>query len=425
MQKRRAIMSKMINTSEILCVGTELLLGDIINTNAAFLSGKLAELGINVYRQTTVGDNPKRLKEALRAAFESADLVITSGGLGPTYDDLTKETVASFFGRKMEMHQESLESIKSYFEKVGRVMTKNNEKQAMMPEGAIIFKNNYGTAPALALCREDGKTAIMLPGPPSELTRIFDEQVVPYLKSRREDCVMVSRNIHIFGMGESTVESKILDIMTTAQNPTVAPYCKEGEVRLRVTAKADTEENARDMCNEMIDRIRETEVGEYIYGVDVDSLENAVVKTLREKNLTLATAESLTGGLIAKRITDISGASNIFGGGFVTYTNEIKNKLLGVSLDTLDRFGAVSAECAMEMAKGARERTGTDIAVSATGIAGPSCDERGTPVGTVFLGISSKKGESFRKLSLSGMRSRDYIRIVSATNAFDMILKEI
>ena len=417
-------MKKTIRTAEILCVGTELLLGDIINTNAAFIAGKLAELGINVFRQTVVGDNPQRLKEALASAFEVADLVITSGGLGPTYDDLTKETVASFFGRKMVMHEESLASIRAYFERIGRVMSPNNEKQAMMPEGAVIFPNNYGTAPALALCDENGKTAIMLPGPPGELTRIFNEQAIPYLKSRSEDHVLVSKNIHIFGMGESTVESKLLDIMTSAENPTVAPYCREGEVRLRVTAKSNNEESAEAMCDEMIEIIKKTEVGEFIYGIDVDTLENSVVQTLTAKGLTLATAESLTGGLIAKRITDISGASKIFRGGFVTYTNEIKHKLLGVSVETLDRFGAVSAECAMEMAKGAREKTGSDIAVSATGIAGPSSDERGTPVGTVFIGISSKSGETFRKLLLSGMRSRDYVRIVSATNAFDMILKE-
>ena len=418
-------MNNPIRSAEILCVGTELLLGDIVNTNAAFLAAKLADLGIDVYRHTAVGDNPKRLSEAISSAFESADLVITSGGLGPTYDDLTKETAAAYFGRKMQLHEESLERIKSYFQKVGRVMTPNNEKQAMMPEGAIVFPNDYGTAPSLAICDENGKTIIMLPGPPNELTRIFDDQILPYLMSRSSRSVMASRNIHIFGMGESTVESKIYHIMTASANPTVAPYCKEGEVRLRVTAKSNTRQNALAMCDEMIERISATEVGEFIYGVDVDTLENAVLRKLRSKGLTLTAAESLTGGLIAKRITDLSGASDVFLGGCVTYTNQIKHKLIGVSEETLEKFGAVSAQCAMEMAKGVRTATGTDIAVSATGIAGPTGGTEETPVGTVFIGISTQDGESVRKLSLSSMKSRDYIRNISASNAFDMILKAV
>jgi nicotinamide-nucleotide amidase len=304
-------------------------------------------------------------------------------------------------------------------------MTKNNEKQAMMPEGAIVFKNNYGTAPALAICREDGKTAIMLPGPPSELTRIFDEQVLPYLKTRRESCVMVSRNIHIFGMGESAVESKILDIMTTSQNPTVAPYCKEGEVRLRVTARAESEQIAMRMCDRVVDEILQSEVGQFVYGIDADSMERVLVDKLHEHRLTLSAAESCTGGLIAKRITDIPGCSDVFFGGCVTYTNEVKQRLLGVSAETLDAHGAVSSETAIEMARGVRERTGSDIGISATGIAGPGGGTDETPVGTVFLGISTKDGESYRKLSLSARRSREFIRIVAATNAYDMVLKYI
>ena len=235
--------------------------------------------------------------------------------------------------------------------------------------------------------------------------------------------MLVSKNIHIFGMGESAVEDKLMGLMTEAKNPTVAPYCKEGEVRLRVTAEADTREHASAMCDEMIEKIRSTEVGGFIYGVDIDSLENAVVKFLHEKRLTLSVAESCTGGLIAKRITDISGCSDVFFGGCVTYTNEIKQQLLGVSADTLERYGAVSEQTAAEMARGVRMRLGTDIGVSATGIAGPTGGTDETPVGTVFIGISTEKGESVRRLSLSPMRSREYIRIVSASNAYDMILK--
>lgn len=414
-----------IATAEILCVGTELLLGDIVNTNAAFLSQRLAELGICVYRQTSVGDNPERLKAALVSALESADLVITSGGLGPTYDDLTKETVASLFGLPLELHTPSLERIKGYFSRTGRVMTKNNEKQAMMPLGAVVFDNDYGTAPALAIHeKKNNKTVIMLPGPPGELVPLFREKVAPYLKER-STTVLVSKNINIFGMGESAVEEKIKHIMTQSQNPTVAPYCKEGEVRLRVTASARNETQATAMCDETIEKIMQSEVGSFVYGIDVDSLENALVAKLHEHGLSACCAESCTGGLIAQRITSVAGCSDVFFGGCVTYTNEIKKRLLGVSAETLDTLGAVSAETAMEMAKGARERFGTDVAVSATGIAGPGGGTAETPVGTVFIGVSTRLGESFRKLSLSSMRSREYIRIVSASNALDMALKAI
>ena len=412
-----------IKSAEILCVGTELLLGDIINTNAAFLSQKLAELGICVYRHTVVGDNPERLKRALADAIGSADLVITSGGLGPTYDDLTKETVAEFFGREMALDEHSLDRIEAYFKRVGRVMTDNNRKQAMMPEGAVIFDNDYGTAPALALADGD-KCVIMLPGPPNEIIPIFNERVMPYLMSRRAS-VIASRNIHIFGKGESAVEDIIGDIMKNSENPTVAPYCRTGEVRLRVTASAETEEEALALCDKMIERISSTEVGEYIYGVDVDSLERAAVEALREAGLTVAFAESCTGGLISKRITDVSGASSVFLGGCVTYANEAKMRLVGVREETLARFGAVSKETAAEMARGVREALSADIGVSVTGIAGPTGGTPEKPVGTVFLGISTARGESVRALSLSAMKSREYIRAVSASNAFDMILKEI
>lgn len=414
-----------IATAEILCVGTELLLGDIVNTNAAFLSQRLADLGICVYRHTAVGDNPQRLEAALKCALDSADLVITSGGLGPTYDDLTKETVAACFGLPLEEHAQSLERIKSYFSRTGRTMTENNKKQAMMPRTAHVFDNNYGTAPALAIYDEKkDKTVIMLPGPPNELIPLFNDEVTPYLK-KRTDCILVSKNIHFFGIGESALEEKIKSIMTESQNPTVAPYCKEGEVRLRVTAKAQNESQAVKMCDAMIEKITAHEVGEFIYGIDVDSLEHALVNALHEHSLSICTAESCTGGLIAERITAVAGCSDVFFGGCVTYTNEIKQRLLGVSAETLDTYGAVSAETAMEMARGAREKLGTDIAVSATGIAGPSGGTPETPVGTVFIGVSTQNGESFRKLSLSSMRSRDYIRTVSATNAFDIALKAV
>ena len=419
---KEGCIMKTIKTAHVLCVGTELLLGDIVNTNAAFLSQRLADLGICVYKHTVVGDNPERLKAALADALSDADLVITSGGLGPTYDDLTKETVAEAFGLEMELDARSLETIRAYFARTGRQMPKNNEKQAMMPRGAHIFDNHYGTAPALAVNSGDGeKTVIMLPGPPGELIPIFNEMVAPYLREL-SDSILVSKNVHIFGMGESAVEEKISDIMTKSQNPTVAPYCKEGEVRLRVTAKAKTENEASAMCDATIAQVLASEVGKVVYGIDCDSLERALVDELHKSGLTLCTAESLTGGLIAQRITAVAGCSDVFLGGCVTYTNEIKHALLGVSKQTLDTYGAVSSQTAVEMARGARERLGTDIAVSATGIAGPTGGTAETPVGTVFIGVSTKQGESWKKLTLSHMRSREYIRIVSASNALDMAL---
>jgi len=412
----------MIHTAEILCVGTELLLGDIVNTNAAFLSQQLAELGIAVYRHTVVGDNPARLEAALCAALRDSDLVITSGGLGPTYDDLTKETVAAHFGRSMYMDEHSLSRIEAYFHRTGRVMTDNNRKQAMMPVGACVFDNDYGTAPALALCDETkNKTAIMLPGPPSELIPLFRDKVLPYLQERRET-VIESRNVYLFGIGESALETRLGTLLQDAVNPSVAPYCKEGEVRLRVTARAADSQTALSMCDGMIDRLM-GEVGEYIYGVDVGDLEHAVIDSLHRTGLTLACAESCTGGLIAKRLTDVPGGSDVFLGGCVTYTNEIKKRLLGVREDTLCRYSAVSEQTAREMAEGVRARLGADVGVATTGIAGPGGGTEQIPVGTVYVAISTKDGTEVRHLSLSPNRSRTYIRHVAASHAFDMILQ--
>lgn len=410
--------------AEILCTGEELLLGDIVNTNAAFLSAELTELGLSVYHHSVVGDDPKRLSECVDEALVRSDIVIISGGLGPTKDDLTKETVARLFGRNMTLHEPSLEAIRSYFAKTGRVMSKNNEKQAMMPEGAIVFPNNFGTAPALALEREDGKTAIMLPGPPSELVPLFFEQVVPYIKAKNLFAT-ASKNLHFFGIGESALAEKLDGYLIDTPSLCAATYCKEGEVRIRITARAESESEARMACEEYADKIIGTEAGGFLYGIDVGTIENAVVIALHEKKLTLSAAESCTGGLIAKRVTDISGCSDVFFGGCVTYTNEVKHKLIGVSEETLERFGAVSYQTACEMARGVRLATGSDIGVSATGIAGPTGGSAQTPVGTVFIGISTKNGEEYRRLSLSPMRSREYIRQASATNAFDMVLRAI
>ena len=414
-----------INTAEILCVGTELLIGDIVNTNAAYISSRLAEMGISQYHQSVVGDNPERLSEALKTALGRSDLVITSGGLGPTYDDLTKETAAKLVGRDMHVDAESLEAIKTYFAKTGRVMSPNNEKQAHVPDGSVVFKNFNGTAPGIGIEDfENNKIIVMLPGPPRELEPMFANEVMPYLL-KFTDSVLVSHNINIFGMGESSVEQALHGLMENSQNPTVAPYVNTGEVRLRATARAKTHDECEKLCADMIEKILATEVDEYVYGVDADSLENALVHTLCEKKLTFASADSCTGGLVGTRITDISGASEVYLGSIISYANEVKEKMLGVPHDVLEAHGAVSPETAAYMARGVREKLGADIAVSTTGIAGPGGGSAEKPVGLVYVAISSRLGETVTKLNIApGRKVRDYVRYLAASNALSLARKE-
>lgn len=411
---------KDVRSAEILCVGTELLLGDIINTNASYISRRLAALGIPVYRQAVVGDNPERMRQAIAESFSRSDCLILTGGLGPTCDDITKEMVAEYLGLELELNEEALERMKSYFSSTCRTMTKNNEKQAMAPKGARVLQNDWGTAPGFVIERDD-KTAILLPGPPIELEPMWRDRVEPYL-FERSDSVIVSKNIYILGMGESAVEEKLHDMMMELTNPTVAPYAGNGECRVRVSARAKDAETASRMCDDLIAEIRRTEVGEFIYGIDVDSMENALVLSLRERGLTLACAESCTGGLIAKRITDISGCSDIFLGGCVTYANEAKEKLLGVKHETLEQYGAVSEQTAREMARGVRLALGADVGIATTGIAGPGGGTPEKPVGTVYIAVSTAEGEKVKLLNLSPKRSREFIRICAATNAMKLAL---
>ena len=413
-----------IQTAEILCIGTELLLGDIVNTNAAFLSKELAGLGINVYRQSVVGDNPARLTAALKEALERADLVITSGGLGPTGDDLTKEMAAGVMGKKLVLHAESYERIKSYFARRQVPMAERNIKQAMMPEGATVLKNDFGTAPGVILCNEDRtKTIIMLPGPPRELIPMFENEVAPYL-SRRTASVLRSRNIHLFGIGESMLEIHLHDLMEKSINPTVAPYAKEGEVLVRVTAKGSSERECFALCDQMVEVIRRSPVGEYIYGVDVGSLEAALVTSLIERNKTVAFAESCTGGLLSKRIVDVSGASSVFVGSIICYANSVKVNQLGVPPSVLEQYGAVSEETALLMAAGVRQRLGADFGISITGIAGPAGGTPEKPVGLVYIGLSSEEEERCLRLMLGG-RERAYIRLSASSYALNMLLSEL
>jgi nicotinamide-nucleotide amidase len=402
--------------AEILCVGTEILLGDIINTNAAYIARGLAECGIGCYYQTVVGDNPERLRQCLAIALGRAEIVIMTGGLGPTYDDLTKETVAAYFGLEMVLHQPSLDMLTEIFQNSGHPMTANNRKQAMMPAGATVFPNDRGTANGL-LVQGGGKTAILLPGPPREMTAMFDAQVKPYLQGL-SGAVLVSHNVHLFGIGESSVEHQLRAYMESHLNPTIAPYAKEGEVLLRVTARAQSAKAAEELIAPVLADLRE-ELGEYIYGIDVGDLQTALVQTLRQKGMTVAVAESCTGGLVGKRITEVPGASEVFGCGLCTYSNEMKTQLLHVKPETLERHGAVSAETAIEMARGVRLVSGADIGVSITGIAGPGGGTEEKPVGLVYIGLSTAEQEHAKELRLSRNYGggREYIRWLASSHA--------
>lgn len=401
---------------ELISVGTEILLGDILNTDAQFLSIELAKLGISVIHQSTVGDNRERLLEQLNEAAKRSDIIILSGGLGPTPDDLTKEVCCEFFGKEMLLHEPTVEKIRNYFSAKGMEMTQNNLKQAMFPKDSVIFPNNNGTAPGMAI-EKDGVHILVLPGPPRELKPMFKDSALPYLM-RFSDKIIVSHNIRTFGIGESAMAEKVNDLFDS-ENPTIAPYAKDGEALLRVTAMAGTKDEAKELCKPVISEIC-SRLGDYVYGLDYSCIEEAVVKMLKSRNLKVATAESCTGGLIAKRITDISGSSQIFECGIVSYANEIKHKVLGVSADDLEKYGAVSEPVAKQMAQGALRVSGADIAVSVTGIAGPESDSTNKPVGLIYIGLADKDNIWVKELRTS-RKDRSYNRYVSASNAFNMI----
>ena len=412
-------------SAEILCIGTELLMGDIINTNAAYLAKELAGLGINLYHQSVVGDNPERLRQSLQLALKRADIVITTGGLGPTYDDLSKETIAACFGRTLVMDEDSLARIQAHFLRLGREMTDNNKKQAMMPQGCVIFQNENGTAPGCAIEGSgelEGKTAIMLPGPPREMKPMFEQQVKPYLL-KDSDTRLVSHTMHFFGIGESMLEDRLRSWMEKSLNPTVAPYAKTGEVQLRVTARVKNGEDPNALLEPVMEQIRQM-VGEFLYGVDVGDLQTAAVRLLTEKGLKVAVAESCTGGYLAKRITDVSGSSKVFECGICSYSNRIKHQLLGVSERTLEEYGAISEQTATEMASGVRKLSGADIGISVTGNAGPTADE-GKEVGLVYIGVDSPKLTRVFTLNVNrrDQDARETIRYLASSHALSLILK--
>lgn len=412
----------MAHIAELIAVGTELLLGGIANTDAQTLSRELSALGINVYYHTVVGDNPARLRQAVDIAKTRADLIITTGGLGPTCDDLTKTVLAERFGKKLVYHEESARHMEEYFRRIhpDRPITENNYQQAYLPEGCVPFRNDWGTAPGCGF-EVDGVRVVMLPGPPSECGPMFRHRAVPYLRDWI-DGVIVSRSLRLMGMGESAVESRLRDKMNALSNPTLAPYAKEGEVELRITAKADDEETARALIAPVEAEIRSM-FGPLVYGADVPSLEYVCLALLKEKGQTFACAESCTGGLIAKRVTDLPGASAAFKGGVVSYWSEVKRDVLGVPQELLDTYGAVSEPVARSMAQGVRRATGSDWAVAVTGVAGPDPDDRGNPVGLVYVALSGEGVDHVREVHANGPRGR--IRQVAANHAFDLLRRQL
>ena len=406
---------------EIISIGTELLLGQIVNTNARDISQLLSELGMNVYYTTVVGDNPERLSEALEIAAGRADGIITTGGLGPTKDDLSKETIARFCGLKCVTHEESKRKLIETFEKQGRYMPKNNLKQADMPEGCIVLKNEFGTAPG-AIIETDKATIIMLPGPPSEMKPMLLNEVRPYLE-KLADSVIRSKVLRVFGMGESAAEEKVNFLIENQTNPTIAPYAKPGEMEFRLTAKAETESEADRLLKPLEEKVREI-LGDCVYAEGENaSMQETVVKLLHEQGKTVTFAESCTGGLLAKKITEIPGSSECFNCSYVTYSNEQKEKILGVSHETLESYGAVSSQTALEMCRGAREAADADIAVSVTGIAGPGGGTPEKPVGLVYIGICADGLWESKKLLLNG--SRDAIRERTSLYALDAVRREL
>lgn len=409
--------------AEILAVGSELLLGQITNTNAKFISNQLSELGINVYYHTVVGDNAKRLDEAITIAESRADLIIFSGGLGPTKDDLTKETIARHLGISLEFDEVALTYIEQFFAKRGRPMTENNRKQALVLAGCEVLANHHGMAPGMILTK-GGRTYILLPGPPKELEPMFQFEAKPKLGALlNAGGVIVSHIMRFYGIGEAELEVRVQAILDTQTNPTVAPLASDGEVTLRVTAKAETVQEAQQLIATKVAEIHAL-VGEYQYGVDDDSLASKTVEMLLDNQLTISAAESLTAGLFQSELAEIPGVGNALTGGVVTYTEEAKISQLGIPKQLLDSYGIVSSECAAAMASAVKQKFGTNIGIGLTGAAGPTAHDH-QPVGTVWIGIAIDDEEPITYLlHLSGMRNTNRLRAVKFTCHYLMQLLE-
>lgn len=405
-------------TAELISVGTELLMGNILNSNGQFLAEKCASLGFDMYYQITVGDNHGRLKEVLETALDRSDLVILTGGLGPTQDDLTKEVCAETMGMKLVEHGSSREHLRRSFENslYGEI-PENNWKMAMVPEGALVLENKNGMAPGLILEKE-GKTVILLPGPPGELCPMFESQVMPYLKSR-QDHVLISRMVKICDSEESQVEDQILDLIHSQKNPTIATYAKLSQVDIRITARGRDEAEAERLIEPVLHEILER-FGNSVFTVEEHTtLEKTVIQSLKQRGLTISTAESCTGGLVASRLINVSGASEVFLEGLVTYSNQAKIRLLGVKKETLNTYGAVSRETAREMAEGGAANSGADVCVAITGLAGPGGGTDRKPVGLVFIACCLRGKTEILKYHFKG--NREQIRVKSMMKALDLV----
>ena len=405
--------------TEIISVGTEILLGNIVNTNAAYLAEKCAQVGLQCYFQTSVGDNEERLRFALKSALDRSDVVILSGGLGPTDDDLTKEVAASVLGKELVMDEHSKQRIQDFFDKRGKKITDNNWKQAMMPKGAMIIDNENGTAPGVVM-EENGKIVILLPGPPNELIPMFENSIMPYIAEKTNETIF-SQTVKICGIGESQAETMIKDLLDEQTNPTIAPYAKTGEVHLRVTAKAEDEKTAKKMCKPIVKELK-SRFGANVYTTEEDiTLEKSVVDLLVANALTISTIESCTGGLAAGRLINVPGVSEVLKAGYITYSNKAKRKIAGVKKATLHKYGAVSEQVATEMAKGAAVVSKADVAVSITGIAGPDGGTDEKPVGLVYIGCNVKGKITVEKFQFSGNRAK--IRESAVAHAMILLRK--
>ena len=402
--------------AEIICVGTELLLGTTVNTDAADVAQLLSEFGINVYWQTVVGDNPGRVAEAVNTAKGRADLIITTGGLGPTCDDLTKDAVADAFGLKMVLNQEEEAHLRALYDTSDRAMTDNNLQQVWLPEGAMALHNDWGTAPGCCFTK-DGVTVIMLPGPPHECRAMLRHRVRPLLETQA-DGVIASHNIKFMGIGESEMEYRLRDYMNALTNPTLAPYAKEDECLARVTAKAATRQEAEEMMKPVLEKVTAM-FGDLVYGIDSESLAQRVLELLQDAGKTLAAAESCTGGELAKRLTDVPGASKAFLGGVTVYTNQAKSTLLNIPIEIIEHYGAVSDEIAAQLAENVRTVLGADFGIGITGLAGPDGDGV-HEVGTVYIGLATENETFVRELHVT-RRSRENVRHRACQTALDML----
>ena len=412
-------------SAEIICVGTEILLGDILNSNSQFLARELADLGIPHYYQTVVGDNPTRLKQILAIASDRSEIIILTGGLGPTPDDLTTETLADFFGVPMEENLDVIEDIAQKFAQRGRQMNPSNHKQALIPKGAEVLPNPSGTAPGIIWHPRPGLTIMTFPGVPSEMHRMWEETAIPYLKSLGwGKQIIYSHTLRFWGIGESALAEKVAPFFHLA-NPTVAPYASKGEVRLRVSARAPSQAEAQQLIQPVVEQLIQIAGSDY-FGANIDTLSSVVGQLLKDANQTISVAESCTGGGISSMLTNIPGSSDYFLGGVISYHNSVKTSLLGVKESQLAKWGSVSKPVAKQMAAGVRSLLGTSWGLSITGIAGPGGGTEAKPVGLVYIGLAKPDGkvECF-KYQLGKDRSRDAIRHASACNALDRLRRRL